>query len=256
MKKHFYWIAIVAMTFTFASCANHSSNIKTDLEIFGLKGKVKKVTEMEYSAEESNGRLVKSRLNMTTEYYFRKDGLLSEIKGHDLRTGSDLRIAYDYSNGKETNVIWFDDAIQEEKTIRRTEWGDLQRITGKYHAYDGSIIMKDETFEYDDKHQLKQRAEYRDQKLEKWYGNYVYDEAGNLLEYAMYGLDKTKEYIYRNTYDEDGLLTSYTFECLKDGRTGTKFYTYTLDEKGNFLVRESRSDYFYPSIIERTIEYY
>lgn len=234
MKKLF--LIFVAMTF----CLTVSAQKKvTDREMEGLKGSVKSVFDDYMMTYVSSGPSEVNKRVKSKEYYFDKDGNLTQI----LYPSDNYKIIYSIIDGFKTfkNLPIKVDNNPKDKMMTRgiVEENPLEK--------NEKIVPADDRFDF--KYVYEYDANGRVAK-EKHYGNngklwritiYKYDDKGqNIQENVEDTVAITK---YTHKYDEKGnLIETLQERDVKNGfdsKIKTVYSDYKFDAKGNWIERKS-----------------
>lgn len=256
MKKVLYVLVLAMVLPVSSACyAKKSANqsVKTDWEIDGLKGRVKKITMVEYETREENGSLVKDRVHRTMTNEYDKHGRKVLTTG-DYGLGP-FKMTYTYG-GDSVVIRAYEDGSDEpsfETAIYYTSWGDFQTEVHRSSQYPS--VSRTE-YSYNENHQKIGEVTYKNGELKSTTSDYVYDEQGHLTTYSLNDANGNMTMIYSYTYDENGLEASYTFIRLEGFVTGTYDYINEVDKQGNCIRTVKTSSYFRNMITEQEIEYY
>jgi YD repeat-containing protein len=248
-----------------ASCSTNAAK-ETDLDKADLKGKVRNIEEIQYSAEEEFAQINKGEIIYRTLNEYNKKGNLSKKDEYiecifEYHHDSDI-----YQYDEKGNLIesynkqsynkhrcYHTDSITEENTVKYQY--DKKGSLIEENRYDTDSNLKEKTvYKYDRKENLIEIDKY-DSGGKLYYTEICkYDRKKNLIEnvvqeYNFRGVYNTT--IYKCEYDKKGNLiekNAYdSYNNLKDRNT------YRYDEKGNLIER----NYYYFDLnpLKYTYEY-
>lgn len=270
--------------FTLLSSFSFADGRKTDAQAMQLHGKVRTVKETSYNAVDSGNMVVKGvkidpTMNINDMHYlFNENGNFTEQMDYASDQRLLQRIVYVYNaygQITEERVENGDKSLNHKETVvhRDARGNKLEtklvysslsspfKVTFKYDAnnnptetcifHDGEIFLK-----------FQSRYDVYNREIENWditAGErylYKYDDLGNRIEEAQYNQNGELLTKKISVYDSNRHKT----EIRKYGNDGklmfTANYTYTVDEKKNWIRKVEYYNGKPLLITERIIEYY
>lgn len=280
---------LLASSLIFLSCNNtiNSQQHKNDWQEEKLKGRVKSVRHIQYSAEMKNGKIVKGEIN-DDEYSFGEYGYATNylilfntdgniVKKNHYRPDGTTHSQYSYKYDNKRNKI--------EEHSRYEDYLNIEYYS--YNYKNQLIKIKDNqtiyTISYDDRNNTSiEKQQNGDYRIFNKYNNdgkiiekiewdnynqiisstfYKYDNKGNNIEKYVIGdphilsyKDTFKYDQYNNPIEETRIKVHFE----GDTEISKNNYLYEYDKYGNWIQQIEYSDLCpYPcSITERSIEYY
>jgi hypothetical protein len=220
-----------------------TKEVKNDLILLGIKGKVKSIRQKDGVAVEKFGEIVIDTNNgypHDTYLLFSKDGKKIEEIAYDIKGNIVGRKTYDYDNKRNVikeNSFYNDGSSEIEEPFTYDEIGNLIEIKGVF------------TYKYDTNRNCIESKEYDDGEVDEKI-TFKYDEKGRITDedhynYSGLGLDYYKyKYKYtnedksieKNMYDSEGkLIDKIVQKWTETGitRDPIKYYDYQDDFKFN-----------------------
>ncbi|MEO1051049.1 MAG: hypothetical protein AAFX87_10495 [Bacteroidota bacterium] len=241
---------VIPILLLLVSCSE--SNQETDSPENNLNGKVKSITKMQYTAEESFGKVDGKRLQQGSKLVFNKYGKLIKKFSTDLKGKLYLEASYKYDRNR--------------NLVARTDYDSDGTSGGKYtYTYDSEGQMTTEkyenpliddvidkaTFSYDQAGSLIQKDNHVGDDLSSRI-MYKYDDQGNLVEESDYDADGSLSLRNYYKYDKDGNQTENTL--YSDNGKALQKYTRSYNNNGQIL-REVRHVYHNNIRLETSFKY-
>lgn len=275
MKKRSAFVSVIMLV----ACSQSSfKNVNNDRAELDLKGNVKFVERVEYTATSSFDELKEDSIDRISTITFTEEGNFQELISKsfsyshsfklDILLENNVYVYSEYNNGKKTGSM-------------RNDRGDNNLLLGQTFYDDEGAVISVEKNVYNNAKQLVEWSKYT--SLGILVGrktHYVYDN-GLLMQYEEYGLKGKLEYRYLFEYDNKGRVIKETCEqgdgsiyytdryaydaynnCIENihdagSSSYRKTMRYQYDSKGNYVRKETITDGRNTGSIEvRTIIYY
>ncbi|MCE3225682.1 MAG: hypothetical protein K0S32_233 [Bacteroidetes bacterium] len=215
MKKTYFLLYIIAVIFS--SCGSKIKPDKTSLQQEGLRGKVKKITQIEKTA---SYELVNGDTTFIFQNYFSDD---SFILSYDEKGNSTERISFNSDGTVDEKYIYKFNTEGRLTEIIITDSLDKpkDKCTWKYDS-EGNAVEKN----------MFMNDEHKNQRLIA-----DYDDNFNVTEQKLYSHSNELCFVYRFEYNEKGYKTQWQvldpedmgiFQCNK----------YSYDDKGNLITED------------------
>ena len=259
----------VQLLFTVLLIVTLSCSVENDLSKTELKGKVKSVKEISYSAIKKFGKLtkdVKKRENNkeydTYKEYNIEGNIILEQKYYSSGSMRDqnsfkykgmLKLGFDtefYNGDKILNfksIFKYDDKrnIIEESNYYDIDESPVKKTTYKYddkgnqvemaiYSEDGNLNLKDIS-KYDNKGNKVEFNSYSGNGDLRFKSIYEYDDQGNEVEWISYNEDGKLEFKYIYEYDDNGNQVKYMRYNENDKLNFIAIYKY--DDNGNVVEK-------------------
>lgn len=259
MKKQISFLIISSM-FVFAAFAQKQNN---DWMRMKLKGKVRSVKEVSYSAIDKPGETQKQKGKRTDSlaYIFTNNGNLTELQTYNPDGSLKEKINYKYDtkgNKIEENVFNPDGSLKEKYTYKYEFYDNGNISNMKTYKQDGSLVF---TFSYlyndDGNMEENETTTYINSMTIRQKIRYSYNFRGNLAFAHTFNPDGSgilRSEVY--TYDEDGNINEQYGINKAGERQKTYTYTYKLDKNLNWTEKRTMENNVLTSIIKRIIVYY
>jgi hypothetical protein len=284
MKLHLYIVPVLCvalMAFTPGGIVKH----KTDVESYGLKGKVKSLREQHYkSTRNVKGTIKGDSLVFDTKTMFNEKGYIIETYDYpksglkpDKHTWS-----YDDSDHKLSgyDVLFYSTGDSLYTNIKYKYEGNNVMEENQYNS-DGSVLLmyiykydnngnelewntKDtdgtvkhfQTYTYDDNGNCTENSEYDDNGNAKGKEISKFDAKGNAIEFIKYNADGSLDSRTTEVYDDAGNATeSYRYDAT--GKLVMKnTYKYEFDKIGNIIKEIVYTNGKAANVTEYQITYY
>lgn len=237
------------------------SNKKNDLKKANLKGRVKKITEVRYSAKEKFGEVIKDTVEETTTFAFNDKGFLSEKVNFHIDGSINRTEKFEYdSKGSLLKKVAYD---PHGKPIQSWlyEYESQNNLVKMQNIFGEKEILQHETYKYDENGFLIESTSYKEDGTVSTKCTYKNDKNGNCLERLYKNNDfievhKQKhnaqnklieQEIFMNNlvfskrefkYIGDDLIEEISYPSSYSPATTTWKYEYkTFDEKGNWTTK-------------------
>jgi len=183
---------------------------KSDIEIMGLKGKVKSVKQITYDVVKKNGEIHKGRIskNSSSHLYhvFNKDGFNTEVYYYDTSNSESIfdtknTFKYDDENRLKKKSTSLDGSLSSEKIYRYDDRGNLTEMTENNSL--GKIIRNNK-HRYDEKGNKIEKIEYKPDGSLFYKHIYKYDDKGNKIEWRYYNSNLKLIYKWKYKYNDKG----------------------------------------------------
>ncbi len=215
-------------------CQNTNNNkSKNDLIRLKLKGKVKTLTELEYSSVMDSGKSAKGKLISSKKRLFNSDGNLLETSCKM----SNEKYSYKYTckynkKGKMVEESLFDNIGNFSGKICFV-YNNKAQITQQNEYNAQNKLIKKCDYKYDKKgnqiEMLISKTEFSDSRY-----IFEYDDKGNETEYKIFKSDSLFQKVVK-TYDDNLNLTLESYSDFNGKFTGKIVYQY--DSNGNEISR-------------------
>lgn len=251
-------LAALLILFILTSC----SNPENDLKKANLKGKVKKITEVRYSAKEKFGEVIKDTVEETTTLVYNDKGFLDEKIAYHTDGSIDRTEKFDYnSKGNLIKKI----ALNSKGELLQTwlyEYDSKNSLLKMQNISAEQEILQYETYKYDEKGFLIESISYNGDGTVSTKCTYKNDKNGNCLEMNVFQKNDLVEVhkqkhnaqnklIEQEIFMNNLLLTKTEYKYLNDdlieeisepssvlsATTSWKYEYKNLDENGNWTTK-------------------
>lgn len=283
MKNLFKYLLLVIGVVLYCSC---TSNIKTDLEKAGLKGKIKSIREISYEAFGSADTLVQGEIlankdNANCFTTFNEKGFIVSLTNYDIdnekesywifyyNKDGDKQLSgafYDRHNYKldSTHYTYNKKGLPTEYTHYNSDNFVRNKILSSFdrkgNIIEEKVINPDNSiesisrFKYHKNLLVEGKVFDKNNKL-KTTSTYTYDKKGNMTSMTLFGSDGM--YISKGVYTYYAEGYPNTEHISRPGYTDLVLnYIYTLDHNGNWVERIMLSEGEAFKITKREIEYF
>lgn len=280
MKKIFFVLAVMTLI---SSCTGNKT--KNDLAKNNIKGKVRTITESQYSGIEKFGEAQKKSLvykkiytynhngNLTEECTYKPDGSLKiktnnkyDEKGNlteennyspDKNSFFNYKCIYKYDekgNRTELNNYNFDGDLHYKQTYEHDDNGNL--VGEKHYNPDGSFRDNPITYKYDDNSNVVDEKHNNADGTVSAQITYIYDNNRKNTEQNFFVNEKLFWHgIY--SYDENGNVVEEIYLNPDNSIRKKMIYKYSNNDKEeNWTMQLIFFDNILELITERVIEYY
>lgn len=234
MKSLKHISLFLLISFIFNCCVNENINIKTDWEVYKLKGRVKKIEKNYYKPKMYFGEITKDELispqeplnfqDFFRELHFNEAGYITKNVYYDKNGSPDGFTIYKYD--KYNRLI--NETDDKNNTIDIT-YNDNDFTSIVHSRFLNLDYPWEETTQnhYDENNNLIKKETFKEGKL-IFRTFYEYNSNGKLISKKVYG---------GSLADEEGGLSSHWIYYYDDGGNNSKIYHETNFTKDNLLNR-------------------
>jgi len=257
---------------------------KNDLSKMVIKGKVKSITKLTYTAIRKNNEIVKGKLQYKEITLFNPYGYIIErssfegdgtLRGRDVYTYDDQYRKISES-GYNTDGLW-DKTLFEYDSIHNLKGLTIQKRDGTVDEkrtahYDAKGNMTDVSvylasgklygkilYKYDENGMMIEQGQYNPDGslVGKTRETYSYDSLKNLTDIKYYNSDGSMDGYYRYHYNEHSDLIEQSGYTSEGHRYCYEVYKYEYDQATKNWIKKIRFSHDEPNTVEeRIFEYY